>query len=115
MKEYRRLLQFGTFYRILSPFEGNVTCWMCVSDDKKQAIAGWYRVLNGANLPFSRIRLQGLNPDFCYKEQASGASYYGDELMNLGLITTDGMSGQPEDIHAKYCDFDSRLYVLTAE
>lgn len=115
MKEYRRLLQFGTFYRILSPFDGNVTCWMTVSDDKKQAIAGWYRVLNGANLPFSRIRLQGLNPDFCYKEQASGACYYGDELMNLGLITTDGMSGQPEDVHAKYCDFDSRLFILKAE
>ena len=114
-KEYRKILQFGTFYRILSPFEGNITFWMTVSEDKKQAIAGWYRVLNGANLPFGRVRLQGLNPDFCYTELSSGASYYGDELMNLGLITTDGMSGQPDDIHAAYGDFDSRLYVFKAD
>ena len=28
MKEYREVLQFGTFYRLKSPFEGNETVWM---------------------------------------------------------------------------------------
>lgn len=115
MKEYRKLLQFGTFYRIASPFEGNITCWMSVSEDRKQAVVGWYRVLSGANLPYSRIRLQGLNPDYCYEVQSCGSSYYGDELMNLGLITTDGLSGQIMDPDAEYGDFDSRLYILKAK
>ena len=39
MKEYRELIQFGTFYRLKSPFEGNETVWMTVSEDKKQR---WY-------------------------------------------------------------------------
>lgn len=112
MKEYRELLQFGTFYRLASPFEGNITCWMVVSEDQTQAVVGWYRVLSGVNLPFSRIRLQGLNPDFCYRNQETGALYYGDELMNLGLITSDGLSGQVEGAGEGYGDFMSRLYLL---
>lgn len=33
-KEIRTLIQFGDFYRLLSPFEGNETVWMFVSEDK---------------------------------------------------------------------------------
>ncbi|MFR3343271.1 MAG: hypothetical protein ACLTS6_03835 [Anaerobutyricum sp.] len=40
MKEYRELLQFGTFYRLKSPFNGNETVWMVVSEDKKQSTCG---------------------------------------------------------------------------
>ena len=44
-----KFFQFGTFYRLSSPFENNVTAWMVVSEDKETAIVGWYRVLNGIN------------------------------------------------------------------
>ncbi|MCI8743071.1 MAG: alpha-galactosidase [Lachnospiraceae bacterium] len=115
MKEYRELLQFGTFYRLVSPFEGNITCWMVVSEDQTQAIVGWYRVLSGVNMPYTRVRLQGLNPDFCYRNQEIGALHYGDELMNLGLITSDGQSGQMDGAGEGYGDFMSRLYVLKRE
>lgn len=37
-KELRMLIQFGDFYRLLSPFEGNQTAWMFVSDDKKKLL-----------------------------------------------------------------------------
>ncbi len=114
MKEYRKLLQFGTFYRLTSPFVGNITCWMVVSEDQTEAIVGWYRTLNHVNMPYTRVRLHGLNPDFCYKEEGTGKSYYGDELMNIGLITTDSMSGQVVENTEEYGDFDSRLYVLRA-
>ena len=114
MKEYREVLQFGTFYRLSSPFEGNITCWMAVSENKTQAIVGWYRVLCGVNLPYARIRLQGLDPELCYRNQETGQSYYGDELMNLGLITSDALSGQVEDSNADYGDFDSRLFIFKA-
>ena len=94
MKEYRELLQFGTFYRIKSPFEGNETVWMTVSEDQKTALVGYYRVLNGSNQPYSRVRLQGLNPDLLYENIYNGTENYGDELMNYGLITTDGSAGE---------------------
>ena len=114
MKEYRHLIQFGTFYRLSSPFEENVTVWMVVSEDKNEALIGWYQVLNGINLPFSRIRLCGLDPDKCYELNNSSAYYYGNELMNLGLITTDATSGQIPEDSTIACDFNSRIYILKA-
>ncbi len=114
MKEYRELLQFGTFYRITSPFEGNITCWMVVSEDQTDAIVGWYRTLNHVNMPYTRVRLQGLKPEFCYENQETGKKYFGDELMNIGLITSDGMCGQMGEDNGEYGDFDSRLYVFKA-
>ena len=61
MKEYRELIQFGTFYRLKSPFEGNETVWMTVSEDKKTALVFWYRERNVVNADFTRVRLQGLD------------------------------------------------------
>ena len=113
MKKYRKLLQFGTFYRLNSPFNDNVTAWMVVSDDKKTALVGWYRVLNGVNLPFSRIYLQGLEPSYSYKQHLDNNIYYGDELMNIGLVIDDPSAGQSKADNAS-CDFDSKIYVLTA-
>ena len=115
MKEYRWLLQFGTFYRLVSPFEDNRTVWMVVSEDQKTAIVGWYRVLNRVNDRFERVRLMGLNPDFVYKNELAGTWHYGDELMNVGLITTDTSSGEMPAGAAPCTDFESRIYVLKAE
>ena len=94
MKQYRELFQFGTFYRLRDPFQHNVTAWMVVSEDKKEAIVGWYRVLNVVNEAFHRLALKGLDPDLCYSNSADGRSYYGDELMNAGLITSDASAGE---------------------
>lgn len=113
MKEYRGLIQFGTFYRLCSPFEGNITAWMVVSPDKKTAIMGWYKTLNQANAPFSRIRLQGLDPELCYHLEGGSQTFYGDELMNAGLITSDSMCGECKDGRPG-CDFDSRLFIFKA-
>ena len=59
MKKYRRLIQFGTFYRLVSPFEGNEMAWMVVSEDQRNAIVGYYRILQTVNGPYRKIRLQG--------------------------------------------------------
>lgn len=112
MKKYRRLLQFGTFYRLASPFEGNIACWMVVNEEKTRVIVGWYKILCGVNLPYTRVRLKGLNPDFRYQDQETGDSFYGDELMNLGLVTSDGTSGQVPETNRPYGDFDSRIFVF---
>ena len=119
MKQYRRLFQFGDFYRLSSPFDGNITAWMVVSEDKKEAVLGWYKVLNGVNLPHTRLRLQGLGQDLAYRicvdqEEREGV-YYGDELMNAGLVTSDSASGEVSRSQKASCDFDSRIFVLRAE
>lgn len=62
VKKYRSIFQKGTFYRLQSPFTHNTCAWMVVSEDKKQAIVGEYRVLNEVNAPYKRIYLQGLQP-----------------------------------------------------
>ena len=112
MKKYRKILQFGTFYRLMSPFDGNETAWMVVSDDQKTAIVGWYRVLNCVNGSYTRLRLEGLNPAYCYRNSQSGICCFGDELMYAGMITSDGTAGQvPPDV-TLYTDFESRIYVL---
>ena len=115
MKKYRSVLQFGSFYRLESPFEGNVTAWMSVSGDRKTAVVGWYRTLNGINMGYTRVKLRGLEPDSVYRVSADGGlrgEYYGDELMNVGLVTSDADSGELLPGMRPSCDFDSRIFVL---
>ena len=106
MKEYRKLFQFGDFYRLKSPFEGNETIWMVVSEDKKTAIVGYYRTLNGVNQAYSRIKLQGLDPDMLYENILNKTENYGDELMNFGLITTDVTAGEVPGDATPCTDFE---------
>ena len=39
----------------------------------------------------------------------------GDELMNLGLLTTDCTAGEPTSEDEPCTDYESRIYVLTAK
>lgn len=93
---------------------------MEVSEDRKEALVGWYRTLSHVNQPTSRIRLQGLDPDLCYSISTEGHHPYhnhcpyGDELMHMGLITSDGLSGQVFEQDKYYGDFDSRIYRIRA-
>ena len=114
MKQYRQLLQFGTFYRLLSPFDTNFASWMVVSEDKKTAIVGWYRLLNEVNGPFHRIQLCGLNPQAMYRVN-QGDVYCGDHLMHIGLVTTDASAGESMPLKKPSGDFDSYLYILEEE
>lgn len=111
MKKHRELLQFGTFYRLQSPFEHNVSAWMVVSKDRKQAMVGYYRTLQTVNGGYERIRLQGLDQNMAY--ELDGILHYGDELMNYGLITSGSFSGEnKEKFNGKNGDYQSRLYLL---
>lgn len=114
MKQYRQVLQFGTFYRLQSPFEHNIAAWMVVSDDRKTAIVGYYKILNDVNCEFRRLRLKGLDPDRKYRIEEKENWFYGDELMEAGLVTTDASAGQAT--FGEFCtDFWSKIYVLKAE
>lgn len=113
-KEHRSLLQFGAFYRLKSPFAGNIAGWMVVSPDKTQAIALECKILTQANAPCRRLKLAGLDPHALYAVNGENPRY-GDELMQAGLVTTDstsGRSGQPEPAQG---DFSCRLFYLEAQ
>lgn len=114
MKQHRELIQFGTFHRLESPFDGNSAAWMVVSDDKKQAIVAVYRFLNEVNTHYRRLRLHGLCEDMLYEIEDTGLSLYGDELMNAGLVTSDSSSGEPQPGDERAYDFYSRLFLLQA-
>lgn len=111
MKEYREVIQFGTFYRLKSPFEGNETIWMVVSKDQNTAIVGYYRPLQVVNEGYRRVKLMGLDPDKEYYVSIHDVTCYGDELMNIGLITSDSSCGENKDGEGDYL---SRLYILKA-
>jgi alpha-galactosidase len=90
-KEIRSLVQQGDMYRLLSPFEGsgNETAWMFVAADRSEALAGYFRVLDGPNRMNTRLRLQGLDPDRDYILKETGEVYGGDRLMYAGLNMPD--------------------------
>lgn len=109
MKQYRNLIQVeGDFYRILSPFEGNETAWMVVSQDKKQAVVGFYQRLNKINGSWLRLKFQGLDKQVLYDVKCGDTVYqaYGDELMYAGIPI------DREVLNQKGGDFASLLYVL---
>lgn len=116
MKEYRDVIQFGTFYRLKSPFEGNETVWMVVSKDQETAIVGYYRTLQEVNVGYRRVKLLGLNPDIEYHVSLNETDHYGDELMNLGLLTSDSSCGEnKEKYDGTNGDYLSRLYIIKAK
>lgn len=86
-KDVRPLVQFGDFYRLLSPFEGNETAWMFVSKDKSEAFVVFVSVLQEPHPRLNRFRLKGLDPQRDYKLDGEGTVYGGDELLFAGLAT----------------------------
>lgn len=88
-KELRKLIQFGNMYRLLSPFEGNETAWMVVSEDKSEAFIAYFRVLAIPNCPIRRLNLRGLDPNRDYSIIGKRGIYGGEELMYAGLSIPD--------------------------
>ncbi|WP_374049835.1 alpha-galactosidase [Neobacillus sp. PS3-34] len=84
-KEIRHLVQFGQFYRLISPFEGNMAAWSFVSEDQQEVVVWLYKILAQPNEPLYCLPLKGLNPGFQYVQIETGKAFGGDELMYSGL------------------------------
>ncbi len=103
-KEIRPIIQFGGFFRLLSPFDGNETAWIYVTEDREKAVLFYFKKTAGAHEPFKTLRLKGLAPDKRYTLVGLGQSFSGDTLMNAG-INTPGVIG----------DFGSSMIRLYSE
>jgi alpha-galactosidase len=101
-RAHRETIQLGRFLRLLSPFEGdgNDAAWMCVSDDARHAVVGWYRTLSRPVPGPRAVPLRGLDPAARYQVRVWPAAADtlvevntlvrgGDELMSVGLFIDD--------------------------
>lgn len=105
-KQYRKLFQFGTFYRLETPdTSDNVYGWETVSHDKQTAIGMRYQILNGANPAYIRYYFKGLDPERRYTVNDGSEVFSGAELMNAGYFLPRVMNRLqspkvPSDFHA---------------
>ena len=90
-KQYRGLLQYGTFVRLKSPYEENDVAWMFVSKDQKEAIVFYFRVLAEAASAYVTLKLAGLDENQTY--QINDQFISGDELMNIGMYMDPNLHG----------------------
>ncbi len=86
-KENRTVFQYGTYYRLVSPFENNVGSFMTVAPDGSKAFAVYYQRLYKPNTEFINLKLKGLEAETKYQVSLLGVdkTYYGDYLMNAGI------------------------------
>jgi alpha-galactosidase len=84
-KEIRSLIQFGQFYRLLSPFEGNETAWLFTNDDQSEAIVFYFSVLAEPAAPLKFLKVTGIDPHKEYQLVGTDQVFGGDELMYVGV------------------------------
>ena len=90
-KELRTFVQSGDMYRLKSPFEdinndGNDTAWMVISEDGNDIFAAYFRISCIVNGGIYRMKFTALDPMAKYEVVGEDKQYYGDELMNIGLV-----------------------------
>lgn len=93
-KENREIIQNGAFYRIRSPYDGNITSWMFKGRGEKEGevLVFIFRGYKKANMPKHRIKIPYLDDESLYLDKDKKCMYSGSELRNYG-ITIDHSSG----------------------
>lgn len=71
------------FHRLIN--NDNEVCWQLVSEDGSKVYLGYFHILSAPNLPYRRVRLNGLDSAATYHDPASEKNYRGDALMRMGL------------------------------
>lgn len=82
-KSIRRTVQFGDYYRLKKT--DNTYAYTYVNDDKSQVVFTFVKVLSQPEAPLIQVKLKGLDAEAHYYSKELGASFYGDELMNIGI------------------------------
>lgn len=121
MKTHSALIRTGDFYRLRSPFEKvkelDDAAWMVVSEDKKNALAAYYRIGASVARGFEYLKFRGLNPNAKYIVKDTkwtlkddGRYFYGDELMNIGIDISYGGNSAKSDVPLG--DYISRIFEI---
>ncbi len=83
-RELEEVFHKGELYRLRSPFEGDLCVLEFISEDENTVILCIDGDRGSFNGPDEFIKLEGLDPDGLYEWK--GNRYYGEYLMNKGLI-----------------------------
>lgn len=103
--KYNDLVRNGDYYRIASYAENKIyDCYEVVAKDKSEALITYVSVLNRPNFHSRRIYIPGLDKTKRYRVEGTEDVFYGDTLMNAGLI-----------IPNLWGDFQSKLIHLVEE
>lgn len=90
-KDIRRTVQFGTHYRLVSPYENNRSVLQFVGKDGKESVVFVY---NLGEYPVNAIpetkrsmavRLRGLDPQRSYTIEGMEGTFKGDYLLDCGI------------------------------
>ncbi len=104
-KKYYDLIQFGDYYRLISPFtpeESRYCAWQVVAKDGSEALACTVAYESKCTVPPELLRLRGLIPDKLYKINGGDEAYLGSALMNVGFW-----------LDYDHVSYPSRLYHIT--
>lgn len=82
-KTIRGTIQEGLLYRLKKT--SNTWAANYVNKDKSQAVFTFVKILAQSEAPLLQVQLKGLDPDALYDCPQLGETFYGDELMNIGL------------------------------
>ncbi len=94
-KENRGLLQFGTFYRMQSPFEHNIAKWMIVSTDQNDALVGYYQRLQNPQPGFEQLQMVGLHKDTSYEVVSR------EQFVAISELGEVGLQAVPEELRGE--------------
>lgn len=91
-KAIRRLVQFGRFSRLESPFEGDCCSWQVSSPDADEVLVWFYKPYAAAEEAYIRVYPVGLDPHAEYEDVISGRRIHGSMAMHMGM-TIDWRNG----------------------
>lgn len=74
-----------SFYRLISPYDGEYCAWETVSKDRDTVIVFMARTLYTCDTIAPMVKLRGLDSEEKYKDVETGKWWYGSELMNVGI------------------------------
>ncbi|MEZ3433587.1 MAG: alpha-galactosidase [Lachnospiraceae bacterium] len=85
-RKYYPIIFKGDYYRLTNPFEpGNMTAWMHVSKNKREALLSVVVTNLTCNGPQEYIKAKGLKPDALYRVNGGDEIRSGSALMNAGF------------------------------
>lgn len=90
-KDIRNTVQFGTHYRLVSPYENNRSVLQYTNKGQTETVVFVYNLAEYPNTAIPETKrpktvcLRGLQPDAQYKIDGMDGSYKGDYLMNIGV------------------------------
>lgn len=86
-KQHYDLIQYGEYYRLISPFDpySNFCVWSTVASDQSEALVACVRNRNPGNPSPEIVKLFGLDPNKRYTVNGGERKYLGSTLMQNGL------------------------------